>query len=123
MHDKVEALRTARAELARAKQTYTASLEAEVKRLEEEILAAVGPLPKGVSHPILGLKITVPVTYSVDKAEEAAASLPDSVRDAVMVPSLTFSRSGFNAASKAHDLSDWEACYLIEKPGKAKIEV
>lgn len=123
MQDKVEALRTARAELARAKQTYTASLEAEVKRLEEEILAAVGPLPKGVSHPILGLKITVPVTYSVDKAEEAAASLPDSVRDAVMVPSLTFSRSGFNAASKAHDLSDWEACYLIEKPGKAKIEV
>lgn len=123
MHDKVEALRTARAELARAKQTYTSPLEAEVKRLEEEILAAVGPLPKGVSHPILGLKITVPVTYSVDKAEEAAASLPDSVRDAVMVPSLTFSRSGFNAASKAHDLSDWEACYLIEKPGKAKIEV
>lgn len=123
MQDKIEALRTARAELARAKQTYTASLEAEVKRLEEEILAAVGPLPKGVSHPILGLKITVPVTYSVDKAEEAAASLPDSVRDAVMVPSLTFSRSGFNAASKAHDLSDWEACYLIEKPGKAKIEV
>lgn len=123
MQDKVEALRTARAELARAKQTYTASLEAEVKRLEEEILAAVGPLPKGVSHPILGLKITVPVTYSVDKAEEAAASLPDSVRDAVMVPSLTFSRSGFNAASKAHDLSDWEACYLIEKPGKAKIDV
>ena len=123
MQNKIEALRTARAELARAKQTYTASLEAEVKRLEEEILAAVGPLPKGVSHPILGLKITVPVTYSVDKAEEAAASLPDSVRDAVMVPSLTFSRSGFNAASKAHDLSDWEACYLIEKPGKAKIEV
>lgn len=123
MHDKIEALRVARAELARAKQTYTASLEAEVKRLEDEILAAVGPLPKGVSHPILGLKITVPVTYSVDKAEEAAASLPDSVRDAVMVPSLTFSRSGFNAASKAHDLSDWEACYLIEKPGKAKIEV
>ena len=123
MQDKVEALRTARAELARAKQTYTASLEAEVKRLEEEILAAVCPLPKGVSHPILGLKITVPVTYSVDKAEEAAASLPDSVRDAVMVPSLTFSRSGFNAASKAHDLSDWEACYLVEKPGKAKIEV
>lgn len=123
MQDKVEALRTARAELALAKQTYTSPLEAEVKRLEDEILAEVGALPTGVSHPVHGLKITIPVTYSVSKAEEAAASLPDSVRDAVMVPSLTFSRSGFNAASKAHDLSDWEACYLIEKPGKAKIEV
>ena len=33
MQDKIEALRTARAELARAKQTYTSTLEAEVKRI------------------------------------------------------------------------------------------